>query len=314
MDYDNVCLVPRTISQIKSRDDIDISSHNSDIDLDVPIIASPMRDVCDGNIAHRIWELGGLGIIHRFCSIEEQVEYYMQEGHSFCAIGLNDENRFKALYDEGCKQFCIDVANGANIAVAQAIEYYLDMSEDHIIFIVGNIASVECFNWLEKQPNVVGIRVGIAGGDVCTTKNATGIYHPALSLIKECYEGRKTSTLIIADGGVRCPGDFCKAIAFGADAVMLGSLIAATAESPAELIRQGNSLFKLYHGSASFDIQSTYKVPKYIEGKSKLIPYEEDTLEALMIRFKDGLRSSMSYFNARNLNEYRRNISYKITR
>ncbi len=112
---------------------------------------------------------------------------------------------------------------------------------------------------------------------------------------------------MIADGGIGEPADMCKAIACGADIVMLGGAIAKTTDSPAELIKKDGVFYKVYHGSASFEIQ---KRTRYIEGRTRLLDYEGETLESLIARFCDGLRSSMSYFNARNLEEYRNNVSF----
>ena len=123
---------------------------------------------------------------------------------------------------------------------------------------------------------------------------------------------------MIADGGIKEPQDFCKAIACGADAIMMGSLIAATADSPAEIINISGydtgvymRQFKNYHGSASFEIQQSYKNrPRYVEGRTRMLEYTGQTLEELIIKFTDGLKSSMSYFNALTLDEYRKNITF----
>jgi IMP dehydrogenase len=267
-----------------------------------------MMDVCNGGVALKMSQLGGLGIIHRFLSIEDQVAEYLKAPLSGCAIGVNGDSsdRLISLYHNGCRIFCIDVANGASTLVKEAIEeiskHYPDIS-----LIVGNVASKETYKWLEQFALVRAIRVGIAGGNACTTKNATGVYHPMASCINECSQA-KTRTLLIADGGITEPSDFCKSIALGADIVMLGSTIASTKDSPAKIMNISGKRYKVYHGSASFDIQKTYRdQPKYVEGTQRLLDYNHETLDHLINRFMNGLKSSMSYFNSKTIEEYQIN-------
>lgn len=312
---DNVGLVPRIISHIRSRETIDTSVVlNDDITLALPIIASPMKDVCDGKFGAELIRHGCYGIIHRFCSIAEQLEEFGANKDLAVAIGTNGDSldRFRALSQAGCKVFCVDVANGANTTVEEFIHKLLGIRED-VSFIVGNVASKETFEWLCRLPNVIGVRVGIAGGLACTTKDATGIFHPMASLLMECASVSVGRPLIIADGGIKTPSHFCKAIALGAHCVMLGSVLAAANDSPAELMKQNGRFYKTYHGSASFEIQTIYREkPKYIEGKTSLLDFENESLSQILARFSDGLRSSMSYMNAKNIGEYRNNASFTI--
>ena len=172
------------------------------------------------------------------------------------------------------------------------------------------MSSKECYSWLEQFDKVKAIRTLIATGGACTTKNATGVYYGAASCIKECASVKKR-TLLIADGGVREPSDLCKAIALGADLVILGNTIAATSDSPAEILKKEGKLYKIYHGSASYEIQRHYREkPKYIEGRTRLLEFTGESLEALVNRFCEGLRSSMSYFNAKTLQEFKNNATF----
>ena len=137
-------------------------------------------------------------------------------------------------------------------------------------------------------------------------------YHPDWYKDISYYTGLDSSPALIADGGIRKPADFCKSLAFGADFVILGSLIANTQESPAELLIKGSVPYKLYHGSASYENQRLYKTPKYIEGKTVLLEYREESLEQLITRFMDGLKSSMSYFDSRTLDDYQESMDYCV--
>lgn len=310
-DYKDVCLIPRQVSTLSSRDEIQISSELfPGVFLSTPIIASPMKDVVNGSVCKILRENGAYGILHRFCTIEEQVKEFNEAGKDCAAaIGINDDylDRFNQLYNAGCRNFCIDVANGASQAVLQAISILLTYHQDSF-FLVGNVASKEGFNWCSQIKQVKAVRVGIAGGGGCTTKNATGIYFPAFSLLQECHGLRGT---IVADGGIREPQDFCKAIFAGAEYIMLGSELAKAKESPAEIMEINYVGYKVFRGSASFEIQQSYKsVPRYIEGKTTYLPYNEEPLARILARYMEGLKSSMSYMNARTFAEYRQNTDW----
>lgn len=260
MNFDDVHLIPRVISSISSRDEIDISTEFCGIKLKVPIIASPMKDVCDGKMAANIRDEGGFGIIHRFNTIEEQIWEFNECVNRLgdrneacgCAIGVNGdfEERFNQLYSVGCRIFCIDTANGANINIQKAIE---KICNKNVKFIIGNIASLECCSWIcSNLRNVWAIRLGISGGSACITKLATGIERSLLTTILDCKSafGETNPVSLIADGGIRGPADFCKCLGFGANCVMLGSLIANTRNSPAKLLKTDKGLCKVYRGSA----------------------------------------------------------------
>lgn len=164
-EFSNICLVPRVISTIKSRSDVDTSVKKDLIKMNLPIIASPMRDVCDGKFANKLIEKGCYAIMHRFCTIEEQVSEFLCNKNMAAAIGVNGDyiDRFNALYNAGCRVFCIDVANGATTLVKNITENLSDKFND-VKFIVGNVASKEAYLFVSSLPNVIGVRVGIAGG------------------------------------------------------------------------------------------------------------------------------------------------------
>lgn len=312
-DYNSVNLVSRQISTIMSRDEIDTSVYFCGRKLTIPIIASPMKDVCDGYVAQIMIDNGAFGIIHRFCSIAQQVEEYRMAPGAGCALGINDDwyKRFLALHMAGCRVFCIDVALGSHINMIPACES-IHKHDATVNLIVGNVVSCQGFNFLEKLPCVKAIRVGVGGGSGCTTTRATGIFYPSVSLIEEVYNNRLNKDIsIIADGGIKIPADLCKALAVGADTICLGSLIANTKESPAEKRRINNAWYTVYRGSASQEIQLEYKkTPKYIEGKQILIEYQEKTIEETLSEFINGLKSSMSYCDAHILSEYKKNVEY----
>lgn len=313
LDFRDVSLVSRQVSTISSRDEIDTSVEFMGHKLSCPIISSPMLDVSDGFLVKTVIDNGGYGFVHRFCPIPQQVEEFKITGNGGCAIGINGDwlDRFKALHQAGCRAFCLDVALGAHTNVENAIQTIYKIDSDTKL-LVGNVASKEGFNFLAKQYGVSSIRCGIAGGKSCSTKNKTAIYYPMFSLLMEISEHRTYPEVsIMSDGGIREPGDMCKAIFAGAEVVMFGSVLSNTKESPATKTKIDNKWFTEYRGSASFEVQKTYKqLPKYIEGKTSLLEYEFKTVKEVMSDFIDGLKSSMSYANAKNLDEYRNNIEY----
>lgn len=320
LEFKDITLYPSECSEINSRDDIKISAELfPNTYLSLPIIAAPMKDVCDGKVAKEMRRLGGYGILHRFCTIEEQVaEFIKADKDCAAAIGVNGDyiERLNALYNSGCRNFCLDVANGWSSKVNDALKYFSHL--DNIYFITGNFANptniqeVAFLNFLRKRNQVSGMRFGIAGGTACTTLNATGVYYPMAGLILKSAELKakedvfeKYSPAIIADGGIREPQDMCKALALGAEFIMMGSTIAKAVESPAKIDALGLKMSKIYHGSASYENQKTYKEnPRYIEGRQVLLEYNGETLETILGRFKEGLLSSMSYMNALTLPEF----------
>lgn len=310
-DYDDITIIPDQPSYVDSRSKVDISGNLCGIKLGLPIVAAPMPDVCNTKMCNALRQIGAIGIIHRFQSIDEQVaEFNLLSHDGIAAIGVTGDylERLKRLFNEGCNKFCLDTANGANIKTEQAI-YSIKKVDKNIKLIAGNVASGRTFRWLSKC-GVDAIRVGIAGGSGCATRNQTGIYHPMASLIREIYEYRQGDDIkcqIIADGGIKGPQDMCKALALGADLVMIGGLFASCLESPARTMKLDGRLYKVFRGAASFSVQQEYGTderPDNIEGFEKLIPYE-GPLQRVISKFEDGLRSSLSYLNALNLEQYR---------
>lgn len=323
MEYENIGLVSRHVSNISSRKDVNTTLYFASSILSTPIIASPMPDVCDGEMASTLNFIGSYGFIHRFMSIEEQLRQYRRNlifpevtvthkpNYCGCAIGIKNDylERFEELYSAGCRSFCIDVANGANVCVFNAIDKLYSLHSD-IYITAGNVASKECYEQLCKL-NVYAIRVGIAGGKVCSTKIETGIYKPMVEVLLDIAKVKdKYNTLLIADSGIRQPQDMCKALALGADLVMAGGIFASTIESPARTIKIGDEIKKIYRGAASFSVQQDIgKNPEFVEGIESLIPLTTNVAKVIK-RFNNGLRSAMSYMNARDLTSFRENVEW----
>lgn len=311
LNYNDIGLVPRKVSEIKSRSSIDPRVKFCGLDI-FPLVAAPMCDVSSSSLIISLRKAGSYGWIHRFQTVEEQaIEYEKVLDARFdcgCAIGLDDLDRLKALYDIGCNSFLIDVANAGNTRVLNFIEQI--NSQYDVYLTIGNVNSVEIVRVLSDY-DIQGIRVGISGGSHCTTKNATGIQRGQISMLQEIWKQGPFGFRIICDGGIKIPGDMCKALIWS-DLVMAGGVFAASYQSPAKEIRTERGIKKLFRGSASFSVQQLYREkPKHIEGTESLIDIGS-SIEDIIQKFRDGLCSSMSYANALSLSEFREKMDWCI--
>lgn len=320
--YDDVSLLPNQISELEHRADCDTSVDFCGIKLSVPIIASPMNTVCGGRMAKALSELGCLGIIHRFYSPEEQIQDFKDnkfESSEYlsAAVGINEKTeieRLKVLSDYGVKIFCIDIANGGS----RMIERFLKkiepiVTEYKLKIIAGNVASSETTKFLINL-GVDAIRVGIGNGAMCSTSIKSGIGIGQVDAIVRALRAKdelRSSVKIIADGGISTPGAMCKAIALGCDAVMFGRVLAGTDEAPGEVLKYNNQRWKKYCGSASFAVKQENK--NYIEGEESLVPYK-GSVSKLIKEYREGLQSSMSYLNSKDIYEYQKKATFvKLT-
>lgn len=330
LDYDDVWMIPEHVSEIDSREKIRQNFKDNPLELypntflSAPIVSAPMADVIDANMCLHLRRCGAYGILHRFSPIDEQINQFLgAKKDCGASIGVNGDylERYEELYKYGCRNFLIDVANGANKNVERAINKCLKRHND-TYFIVGNVISPTCFSFLSNIHNVVAIRVGIGGGEVCTTRHMTGVYMPAITCLLDINNHKKRNKLttkMIADGGINAPHKFCKALACGANFCMMGSVLANTKESPVGRKTIWDSEFEnktiKFNGSASFNNQEKYKnKPRFIEGQTKKLQFSDKSVEEVIENYMDGLVSSMSYMNAMNLDEYRNNMTLARTK
>ncbi|MFN2452454.1 MAG: IMP dehydrogenase, partial [Candidatus Dormibacteria bacterium] len=185
-DFDHLSLVPRVVSTLPHRMDAHPEVALGGARLTVPILASPMPDVCGREMCQAMAGEGALGVLHRFGSIEFQVAEFgaalgsmRGDGRRLAAaVGVTGDYRSRcdALHHAGCRVVCLDTANGAHVQTQQALAWVKRTHPD-LFVIAGNVASAEGFRWLEEQ-GADAIRVGIAGGSVCETRTETGVYVP----------------------------------------------------------------------------------------------------------------------------------------
>lgn len=310
--YSDFALVPRKSSTITSRDFVDPSDIFFDTKLSIPMIIAPMKTICGEHMCATMAKNYMFSFLPRALSNKATIyEKFTQDktipqeyiGAAIGATG-NFLSDFEELASVGVKVFCIDTANGFQKTVENAIKSIQDsvIFNKNIKIITGCVASVEGYLFL-RDLGVDGIRIGIGSGSLCKTSITTGIGQGVMSILAEIpRELREENVpLIIADGGIKEPGDLCKAIAMGAHFVIVGSAFAGTEETPGEVFKLNNKKYKLYAGEASF--KATQR-DEYIEGDDSLVPYKKSVISVVK-EYEEGLRSSMSYMNCRTINEFR---------
>jgi len=309
--YDDIQLVP-SYSAVKTRTSVDLSCKISrNYTINIPIVASPMDTVCGYDMAIRLHKLGGVGCIHRFNTIEQQANIVTKLSETIdnkkfpimVAIGVQEEDRDRALecVIRGANVFIIDVAHGDHTNVVSMIKWCKENLPDHVDIIAGNIATADSAIRLQEA-GADGLRVGIGGGSLCTTRIKTGFGVPNVTCLEEILKVAEVP--IMADGGIRTSGDIAKALAVGADCVMLGSLLAGTQESPGKIIERGNTLYKRYRGSASLETKTTHgQAERNVEGESTTIPFKGGA-KFIINGLIDGVRSACSYAGANSLSEF----------
>jgi len=225
------------------------------------------------------------------------------------AIGVSEDDKERAtqLVKEGCNVLLIDVAHGHHKNVKKMLEWCKQNLDEKVDIIAGNIATKQAALDLEEW-GVDGLRVGIGGGSLCTTRLKTGFGIPNVSCLEEVISVAKTP--VMADGGIRSSGDISKALALGASQVMLGSLIAGTDEAPGQIIETTNGLYKRYRGSASLETKVTHgQQTRNVEGESTTIPYKGG-VKFIVNGLIDGVKSALSYGGAKDLEHF--NPSYVL--
>lgn len=311
--FDDILLVPN-YNNYDSRRDVDtaVTDRTGKLTLKLPIFSSNMDTVTESTMANFMGGKGAMGVLHRFMSIERNIEEYKKCQHqTFVSIGCNDKEieRAVALKDAGADYFCIDVAHAHAKYVGRTLKQMREVLPNACIM-AGNVATYAGADYLAHCGADL-IKVGIGGGSVCSTRIKTGFGIPTLTSIQECA---RVDRSIIADGGIRTAGDVVKALAFGADFVMLGGMFAGTRPTPGEVItKPDGSKVKLYRGMASREAQENFHGGmsewKTAEGVALEVRYREDE-EAIMGDIIGGLRSGLTYGGAANVKELQRKLEF----
>ena len=336
--FDDILLIPCSNSNVESRFSVDLAmklghrwNEKAILDLKVPIIASPMDTVCEYKMAQELSNMGGLGIIHRFMTVEERVNHLNKvagdKGIAVSLLEAKDKSTIYRLLDSGSKVICIDTANGHAKRALESVSELRKMVNPDIHIMCGNVSTYAGYFAL-IQAGADSVRVGIGGGSACTTRLVTGHGMPTLSSIIDCketyeinqeYESNREGKIelnsIIADGGIRNTGDMIKAFAAGASAVMLGSMLSGYDESPGELIQDGyNSIVKEFRGMASKEAQEDWLGKVSVsEGVSTVVPYKGN-LKDSMGSIIGGIGSGCSYSGVDKLSDiYRISVYVRVS-
>jgi len=307
--FDDVLIVPSK-SAVRSRKDPVLTSRvTRNHRLTAPFISANMDTITESSMAVAMSKLGGLGILHRFMGNEQQVrevQLVKDSGAPLIAasIGVNEEGRSRAeaLVGAGANILTIDIAHGHSTAMIETLKWLRDKFGNSVDLIAGNVATPEATDELILA-GADAIKVGIGPGSMCTTRIITGCGVPQLTAIAWCVDAARPHNVpVIADGGLKASGDIVKALAAGAETVMLGSLLSGTLETPGE-IHNGR---KHYRGMASRSAQVSWRgtLPEGMapEGESTSVPVK-GSVKDVLLELGGGLRSGMSYINASEIAE-----------
>ena len=328
--FDDVLLLPKYSSVLPANTDITLD-FTKKITLKVPFITSAMDTVTESKMSIAIANEGGLGIIHRNLKIKDQSKEVKKVKRKKllvgAAIGTNqdDLDRARSLISNGVDLIVIDTAHGHSEKVLRILSKIKKII-NKVPICVGNIATGEAAKKLYNSGADI-IKVGIGPGSICTTRMVAGIGVPQISAIMEVKKALyKKNVKIISDGGIKFSGDIAKALAAGADAIMMGSIFAGTYESPGKKFKINGKTYKQYRGMGSIGAMSAGSANRYFQknfkDKSKFVPEGVEgrveykgKVSKIIYQLQGGLRSSMGYIGAKNLKEINKKAKFvKITK
>lgn len=304
--FDDVLLVPNYGNE--SRNDGSVETALGTYRYAIPIISTNMDTVTGVDMAVAMAHLHGLGILHRFMSIEENVSAFQtvrkQFSHAAQSVGVSvggsEMVRAEALYAAGARIFCVDVAHAHRKQVGKMIKYLKDTFSG-VYIIAGNVATYGGADYLASK-GADAVKVGVGSGSVCTTREVTGFGVPQLTAIMDCA---RIDQPIIADGGIRKSGDIVKALAAGATMVMLGGMLAGTDEAC--------GYPGTYRGMASTEAREDYFGAKSGWSAAEGITIHvkpKGPVAAVIKEIVEGIQSGLSYCGAKNIDELRRKAQF----
>lgn len=325
LSFDDVILEPQ-YSELESRKSINTSVeiiyNNKTLDFKIPIISSPMSTVTEAHMANAMISQGGLGIIHRYNSIDFQAKllgYVNHRDYRAAAIGASGDfkERLSELVKNDLNVVCIDIAHGDHILMEKAIEFTRSQYPN-LFIMAGNVATGHAYKRLSKA-GAHAVRTSVGSGSICTTRIQTGHGIPTFQAVLDCYEAKQqliednseNIAYIVADGGIKNSGDIVKSLAAGSDFVMLGSMLSGTKETPGKIIMQDGKKIKRYNGMASKAAQKNWKgTYNSIEGVASYVPYKGTTSKVIN-EIMSNVRSGMSYSGANTLKELIENAVFR---
>ncbi|ASZ09105.1 guanosine monophosphate reductase [Mesoplasma chauliocola] len=339
--FDDVLLVPN-YSEVLPHEVCLKTKLTKNIELNIPIISAAMDTVTESELAIAIASIGGIGIVHKNLTIEQQANEIKivkgvkpsKEFINACvdqkgclrvggAVGVNDETlvRVDALVKAGIDVLVVDSAHGHSKGILEVVKTirskYLDLD-----IIAGNICTADGAEALYNA-GANCVKVGIGPGSICTTRVVAGVGVPQITAINDVYNWSiNKDVTLIADGGIKYSGDVVKALAAGAHSVMLGSMLAGTEEAPGQEVIINNKRYKTYVGMGSLAAMKRGSSDRYFqkgakklvpEGIEAVVPYK-GTLDEVVFQLVGGLRSGMGYTGSANIEHLRANGKFvKIT-
>jgi IMP dehydrogenase len=313
--FDDVLMIPgynhhesRRIVETKMTDKL------NKLTLELPVISANMDTITESNMANFMSSKGAMGALHRFLSIETNIKEFKKCNNIvFVSVGCSDAEleRAQALKDAGAQYFCVDVAHAHAKYVGKMLKNLRKIIPEDCIM-AGNVATYAGADYLASCGADI-IKVGIGGGSVCSTRIKTGFGIPMLTSVQDCA---RVDRSIVADGGIKTSGDIVKALAFGADFVMIGGMLAGTEPTPGQIVtKPDGSKFKSYRGMASRQAQEAFIGQmhewKTAEGVATEVSYSENQ-EAILSDIIGGLRSGLTYAGADTIRELQRKLNYVL--
>jgi IMP dehydrogenase len=235
-------------------------------------------------------------------------------------VGADSTERVDALISSGVDVVCVDTAHGHSKNVIKMVNYVRSKHQD-IIIVAGNVVTEEGTEELISAGADV-VKVGVGPGSICTTRIVAGVGVPQISAVIKCSRvAKKHSKTIIADGGIKYSGDITKALALGANSIMIGNLLAGADEAPGETILYHGRTYKMYRGMGSlgamekgskdrYGQMDTYDVDKLVpEGIEGRVPYKGNA-SGIIHQLVGGLKSGMGYLGARNIEELQQKAKF----
>ena len=318
--FDDVTMAPKYSEVLPSEVDTSIKL-SKNLLLKIPILTSAMDTVTESKMS-----------IHRNLSIKKQIEHIKKVKKKKLLVGAAvgagplEFKRAEAILKEKVDLIVVDTAHGHSKKVAEIIKSIVKKKTNKTTLCAGNIATAEAAKFLIKL-GVDIIKVGIGPGSICTTRLVAGIGVPQLSAILEVKKGVKNNkTKIISDGGIKYSGDIAKALAAGADAVMIASLFAGTLETPGKLIKKNGKIYKSFRGMGSVGAMNKGSADRYFQEKqrnnSKYVPEGVEgfvkfkgNVTSIVYKLIGGLKSSMGYLGTKKIVNLRKKPNFiKITK